>query len=201
MNEAVWIRATGRMLARVITEALAPAVLVAGMSVLVGWHATGWRPVGLLWGTGAALFCSLLPFWYIVRRVQAGDLSDHHIGVRAQRRGPMLVGLGSIVLGLVLLALLGAPRHLIALVIAIFLGGTASTIFNSFWKMSVHTAVAAASVAGLVVEFGWWLTVTAPLAVLVGWSRVRLADHTVPQVLVGAVVGALVSGTAYALLR
>jgi membrane-associated phospholipid phosphatase len=44
------------------------------------------------------------------------------------------------------------------------------------------------------------LLVTAPLVVLVGWSRVRLADHTPAQVVVGAMVGATVAGGVFSAL-
>jgi membrane-associated phospholipid phosphatase len=41
-----------------------------------------------------------------------------------------------------------------------------------------------------------WLAVA-----LVGWSRVRLRDHTVPQVLVGVLLGTLAAGVFFPLLR
>jgi membrane-associated phospholipid phosphatase len=40
-----------------------------------------------------------------------------------------------------------------------------------------------------------------PLVGLVGWSRVRLGDHTVAQVAIGAVVGGLVAGGIFTVLR
>jgi hypothetical protein len=56
-------------------------------------------------------------------------------------------------------------------------------------------------VAGLTVEIGPWVLRASPLVALVGWSRIRLWDHTVAQVLAGATVGAIVAGSTYALAR
>jgi membrane-associated phospholipid phosphatase len=67
--------------------------------------------------------------------------------------------------------------------------------------MSVHSAVAAGSVAILALVFGPLLLATAPLVALIGWSRVRLGDHTLAQVLVGAGVGAVVAASVFSLLR
>jgi membrane-associated phospholipid phosphatase len=41
----------------------------------------------------------------------------------------------------------------------------------------------------------------ATVVAAVGWSRVRLKDHTTPQVVTGTVIGALVSGVVFGLLR
>ncbi|HLL68513.1 MAG TPA: phosphoesterase PA-phosphatase [Micromonosporaceae bacterium] len=194
--------ATVRMrLARVVTEALAPAVLVSVLLVLLGWHSDGYRPRGLLWGAVAALFESVLPFTYILRGVRSGRLTDHHIGDRRQRRGPLLVGVGSVVFGVVVLVALGAARALLAAVVAGGVGLVVAAVVSHWWKMSIHTAVAAGSCVILALVFGPYALLALPLVVLVGWSRVQLTDHTVGQAVVGAVVGALVAGGVYAALR
>ena len=81
----------------------------------------------------------------ILLGVRRGTLSDRHIGVRAQRTRPLTLGLVSVLVGLTLLLVLGAPRELIALVVASFAGGAVGTAINHFWKMSVHASVAAGS--------------------------------------------------------
>ncbi|MGC4745073.1 phosphatase PAP2 family protein [Micromonospora sp. DT201] len=67
--------------------------------------------------------------------------------------------------------------------------------------MSIHSAVAAGALVILMLTFGPRLVVAAPLLALVGWSRVRLRDHTVPQVLAGGVLGALIAATVFGALR
>jgi len=40
-----------------------------------------------------------------------------------------------------------------------------------------------------------------PLVALVAWSRVVVRDHTFPQVVVGALLGPVVGGVVFVLLR
>ncbi|MFC7275768.1 hypothetical protein ACFQS1_17400 [Paractinoplanes rhizophilus] len=115
------------MIARLLTEVFAPAVLAAAMPVVIGAHAGS---VG--WGLLAALFCAVIPYAMILRGVRRGRLSDRHIGERSQRTGPLLSGLGSVLAGLALLVAGGAPRELIALVVASFAGGAVATGINHF---------------------------------------------------------------------
>jgi membrane-associated phospholipid phosphatase len=186
-------------LARAVTEIFAPAVLVTALLLLLGWHSTHWSWSGLGYGATAALFESLLPFLFILSRVRSGRITDHHIGDRRQRLVPLIVGLGSVAVGFAVLTLAHARRELIAGVVAGFVGLLVAAVVNHFWKMSVHAAVAAGSVVICAEVFHGWPLFALPLVALVGWSRVRLKDHTVGQVLVGAVVGALVAGVTFAL--
>lgn len=107
----------------------------------------------------------------------------------------------SVLVGIVLLVALDAPRELTALVVAMFVGGLAATVINHFWKLSVHASVAAGTTAVLVLAFGPALLAAAVVVAAVGWSRVRLRDHTPWQVVAGTVVGAIVSGLTFGLLR
>jgi hypothetical protein len=187
--------------ARGLTEIFAPAVLAAVLPIVIGLHAGRTVPVGLAWGLLASVFSAVIPYgmiWYGVRR---GRLSDRHIGVREQRTKPLALGLLSVLVGLALLGLLGAPRELVALVVALFVGGLVATVINHFWKLSVHASVAAGSMVVLVLAFGPALLATVVIVAAVGWSRVRLRDHTTAQVVAGTAIGALVSSLVFGLLR
>ncbi|WP_243709770.1 phosphatase PAP2 family protein [Micromonospora sp. 15K316] len=188
-------------LARLVTELTAPAVLTPVLMIAVGWHSAQGGAAGLGWALLAVVFVSGIPFAYIVGGVRRGRLTDHHVGQREQRRIPLLVGLCSVVVGLVLLVGLGAPRPVVALAVAGAIGLVVAVTVSHWWKMSIHSAVAAGTVVILVLTFGARLLLTAPLLALVGWSRVRLRDHTVPQVVVGGLVGGLVAGAVFAVLR
>ncbi|WP_432975695.1 phosphoesterase PA-phosphatase [Dactylosporangium sp. CA-233914] len=189
-------------IARWLTEAFAPAVLVSVLLVLLGIHSEPGRlGRGLALGVVAALFESLLPYLYILRGVRTGRITDHHIGDRRQRLVPLLVGMGSVVLGLVVLLLAGAHRELLAAVGAGGVGLVVAALVNHWWKMSIHAAVAAGSVVILSMVYGMQMLATVPLVAAVGWSRVQLKDHTAAQVAVGTIVGALVAGGVFAALR
>ncbi|MEJ3745975.1 hypothetical protein WEI85_22120 [Actinomycetes bacterium KLBMP 9797] len=161
------------------------------MPLVVSLRATApsWD-AGLAWAALAVVFTAAVPYGVIWFGVRRGRLTDHHIGVREQRRRPLLYGLLSCLLGLVGLVLLGAPRQLIALILAFFVVGIAITAINQFWKLSAHAGVAACSAAVLTALFGPWLLLSYLVVAVIGWSRVRLRDHTAAQVIAGAAVGA-----------
>ncbi|MFG1880981.1 phosphoesterase PA-phosphatase [Micromonospora sp. NPDC049102] len=191
----------GLRVARLVTELTAPAVLVSLLIVTVSWHSTRGSARGLVWGLLATVFVTGIPFAYIVGGVRRGRLTDHHIGRREQRRVPLLVGLGSVAAGLALLLVLGAPRPLLALAVAGLVGLVIAVSVSHWWKMSIHSAVSAGTLVILALTFGRGLLVAAPLLGVVGWSRVRLRDHTISQVLAGGVLGALIAAIVFGLLR
>ncbi|MGW0435166.1 phosphatase PAP2 family protein [Micromonospora sp. NPDC003197] len=184
-------------LARIVTEVTAPAVLVTVLFVAVGWHSTRDRLVGLGWGLLAAIFASVIPFAFIVGGVRRGRLTDHHVGERRQRRTPLLIGLVSVAVGLVLMVALDAPRPVLALVVAGAIGLVVGVGVGHRWKLSIHTAVAAAAAVIVVLVFGPAMFVTWPVLGLVGWSRIHLGAHTIAQVVAGGVVGGLVAGAVF----
>ncbi|AGL20929.1 hypothetical protein [Actinoplanes sp. N902-109] len=188
-------------LARLISEALAPAVLVGALLLVVGWHAGESTGGSRWWGLPGAVFAVGLPMAYVLRGVRQGRLTNHHIPEREHRRLPLLVGIGSLAVGVTVLLLLGAPREVLALLAA---GGTGLVVYavvTHWWKMSIHAGVAAGTAATLTVVYGPLALLSVPLVALVGWARVRLSAHTPAQVIVGAAVGALIAGSVFPALR
>ncbi|WP_229075661.1 phosphoesterase PA-phosphatase [Actinoplanes sp. DH11] len=188
-------------LARVVSEVLAPAVLVAFLLLAVGWHAGNTPGVSRWWGLPGALFAAVIPLGYVLHGVRSGRFTDHHIPERADRRIPLLFGTASLICGLLLLIALGAPRDVLALLVA---GGAGLAVFAAvthWWKMSIHAGVAAGTVAALTAVHGPIALLGVPLVLLGCWARVKLTAHTRAQVVVGALVGALIAGTVFPLLR
>jgi len=185
-------------LARRCTDLLEPTSWLVVTVLAVGWHAGG--RAGLGWGLLAALFAGVLPAVFIAYGVRRGLWGDRTVGARR----PRLVVLGfisaSVAVGLILLAVLGAPRLLTGY-LAFMLGSVAVLAAITFaWKISIHCAVASGSVAILAFTFGPLVLVGYVLVALLAWSRVALGDHKVSQVIVGSVLGAGAAALAYATL-
>ncbi|WP_336713752.1 phosphatase PAP2 family protein [Arthrobacter sp. USHLN218] len=168
--------------ARFITEAFAPTVLVTfvlATSPLILPEVT-YAEVAV-----AILFVTALPFATVYLLARHGTLSDHHVGNRSQR-GPVMAFTGvSIIVGLWVLSLMDAALAFHRLIFTLLLGLALSMAVNLVWKLSVHAAVAAffaAMLASASMPLGLLWGVL-PLAV--GWSRVRLGDHSWAQVLAG----------------
>ncbi|WP_285756893.1 hypothetical protein [Nocardiopsis ansamitocini] len=184
--------------ARLVTDGLDPKTWLVAASVLVGWGTSGL--VGVGWALAALCFAGVLPVLLIKLRVRSGAWSDRHLGVRRQRLMAMAMIVASVTCGAALMAALGAPVPMVALLVAI---GAVLTLLGAItfvWKISVHTAASSGSVVMLVLVYGVWALLAAPLVVLVGWSRVALRDHTAAQTVAGAVVGSTAAWVVFSLV-
>lgn len=177
-----------------------PGIVVGALVGFVAAWST--RAVGptLGWSAATIAFCVLLPYAALALLLRSGRVSDRQIVRREQRLVPGLAALACLVAGLVALWLLGAPRDLLVLMVANVAGLVTLLAISRWWKISLHTAVGsgAATIVGVLAGWPWGLAL-APLVAVVGWARWRAGRHTVPQVVAGAAVGALVSGLVFGL--
>jgi len=138
---------------------------------------------------------------YIVKGARDGKWSDHHVGEREHRGVPLTIGVVSVSVAIALLVAVHAPRELIALVVAMLAGLVAVLAVTRFWKVSIHTSVAAGFLGVLLVVYGPWALAGTAVLVAVAWSRTVLDAHTWPQVVVGAAIGFAAAVTVFPALR
>lgn len=189
---------TRRRIARLITEVGAPAPLALVTLTVVAWDTAASTGAAARWALLAALFAPIVPWLHLERQVRRGKVTDRHVRLRAQRRGFFFFTLACGALALAALVLLGAPRAMLGLICAGIAGLLVAFAISLVWKISLHTGVAAGIVVVLAELFGWPLLALALGVVGIGWARVELGDHTRAQVIAGALIGAAVSGVAFA---
>ncbi|MET9570485.1 phosphatase PAP2 family protein [Streptomyces virginiae] len=185
--------------ARLVTDGLDPKTWIIADTVLIGWHAG--RLTGVAWGLLGCLFAAGIPLAFIKYGIHRGSWADRHVGQRPQRILVMAFAGTSVATGTLLLWLFGAPRPMIALIAAMLATLAALLAVTPAWKISVHAGVSSGSVAMIAMTYGPRLLLAYPLVALVGWSRVRLRDHTPAQVLAGAVLGGAAAAGTFAVLR
>ena len=183
---------TRHRMARFVTEAMSPVVLIVFVTLIVAVHSAG-IVRGLALGVVAIFFAGGLPYGLVLIGVRRGQLTDHHVSHREQRPLMMAIALASVAVGLLVLRWLDAPRALFALMAAMVAGLVVALAITSYWKISIHAAAAAGTVASLAMLVSVWWLLLVPFVVLTGWARVVIRDHTPAQVSVGAVVGAVVA--------
>ncbi|HRW17535.1 MAG TPA: hypothetical protein P5181_01700 [Dermatophilaceae bacterium] len=188
--------------ADLIARLLDPRI-VLGLTLAVTCLRQATSPAaGLGWLGVTALSCIGVPWLMLVLLLHRGRVADAQVVQREQRRLPLVAALASIVVGLVALHLLDAPRPIVALVAAILASGLAITVISWWHKASIHTGVAVAAGAVLAQQVsGWVWMVGMPLAAAVGWARWRAGRHTGWQVVSGALVGLAVGGGVFGVLR
>ena len=192
----------GERLAQVVTEVLSPAVIVVLLPFAVAWNATGHAVLPTIaWSVVVAVFYSVLPMVFIVRGARRGKWDGHWVRERERRFLPLMMCLVSALAGLVILLVWHAPRDVVALAWSMVTVLIACVVITKWWKVSLHATVAGGAAATVILIYGWMMAVLVPLVALVAWARVRVRDHTAAQVVVGALLGPVVGGVVFVLLR
>ena len=126
--------------------------------------------------------------------------ADRHIGQRQRRMLLIPVIMASVATGIGLMLWLGAPKAMVALVVAMLATLAVLLPVTAFWKISVHTAVAGGALAMLALSWGPLVWIAYPIVAVIAWSRISLRDHTLAQTIAGAVVGTVTAGLVFAAL-
>lgn len=186
-------------LAKLLTDVLAPWVVIIAICLAVAWHATTSVGGTLLWGAMVAVFTSVIPMGIIHLRKRRGQLTDIHVRKRTDRIVPLIAITASAAIGLAIMYVFDADDEVIALAWALFVGVLTTGLITTAWKISFHTGVAALAVVTMANLYSpWWLVGFVAIAVI-AWSRVRIKDHTIAQVTAGAAWGAAITWVVYLL--
>ncbi len=160
-----------------------PVVLVAalrGTASLI--EAAGWTLLTL-----ATAVLPLLAFIAVQTRQSA--FADDQVPEQHLRNQVYLVGNACLLVCLLILALLRAPRSLVTLLLAMLTSNAVATGLNLRWKVSVHTGAVAGAAVSLLAMAGPLALPLLVLIPLVGWTRVALRRHTLGQVIAGGMIG------------
>jgi membrane-associated phospholipid phosphatase len=185
--------------ARLITDRLEPKNWIILVTLLMGWHAD--RFAGIGWGLFAAVFTGVIPMLFIKYGQRRGYWGDRHVGRRQDRLYVLPGIMVSVIAGLALMYSLEAPSEVTALVVAMLVSLVVVLAITTVWKVSLHTAVSSGAIATLALAYGPWMLLLSPAVPVIGWSRVQLRDHTLGQVIVGTLLGAVIGGGTFVLLR
>jgi membrane-associated phospholipid phosphatase len=134
---------------------------------------------------------TILPLMLVIRRkVRAKQWTDHDVSEPRQRRQFYWIVLAVIGATIVLYVLLGFPRPLIVGTSVSFVLLALGMLINLWSKISMHMMFCA--YCGVIIGQAGMVASLVPFCFLValGWSRVTLGRHTIPQVISGAGLGA-----------
>jgi PAP2 superfamily. len=162
-----------------------PVFLVINYTLLYGGD---W-----LWFSGLSIFfVSILPIitstLWIKRKKLEVDMPQ-----REDRIYPLLLVILSYIMGVVVLYTLGAPPLTTTLMIAYLNNTIVVLLFSLYWKISIHAMGIAGPATAIIYLFGWTGFIFSLLVPLVLWSRLYLKRHTPAQLIVGTVLGYLLT--------
>jgi hypothetical protein len=171
--------------ATIISRACEPMIMLTAVAVIGGFHANLTSSDLFKYLVFLALFMIIpvlgLWIWFVKKEGLSWDIPN-----RAKRIRPLFVVLGFVTLDTILaIQLHSTLLTQLFLVFLVWLVGF--TLITMRWKISGH-AGAAALATGLIVAwygFAWWPILL--IVPIVGWARVVRRDHTIAQVVAGAV--------------
>ncbi|MFH1169587.1 MAG: phosphatase PAP2 family protein [Chloroflexota bacterium] len=180
-----------KRLAGLASNILNPFSVSITVIILLAFKATASTAEAIKWAA-LAISLSILPVFVIILcLVHRRKIEGIFIKAREQRHRIYLLASAFAVVSCIILAYAGAPPALLAA----FVAGLSSILvfmgINLWWKISVHTAFAAASVTILAISYGAAGAVSAVLLPVIGWARIELEHHSPAQVIAGAVLAAL----------
>lgn len=134
-------------------------------------------------------FATILPIVGIVSFARSRRL-DYDIPERNARTGPFVVANASFLSGFLLLLTGRAPVLLTGLMLAYLINTSVMSVITLAWKISIHAAGITGPLTFLMFKLGPAWSLLYLLVVPVGLIRLRMRQHTVLQVIAGAVLSA-----------
>lgn len=188
MPQAVTSALWKARVAWLLSGLLSPFVLVPLFSALLIFEVTNDRWEFLTTYLLCVACSAGVPALYIGYNVYVGKITDIHVRILEQRRGPFRAGLAGLACQALGLWSIGAPTVLVVYAGAIFFSGIAFAQISEKWKISVHTGTLGGLLAGAIVILEWsplWLLLQGPLV----WARAHRKRHHPWQGIGGAVLG------------
>ena len=178
-------------IANLTSNVLNPFLLCLALILLFSFKFTVSTSEAIKWAAISTGLGILPVFLVIMYLLKLGKLDDFFIAAREQRTRVYFIGCLSAAAGCITLAFLGAPKILVAGFITGVSTAIVFAIINLWWKISLHTAIVAASATILVMIFGWIAAASVALVPLTAWSRIELECHSLTQTVSGALVATL----------
>ena len=144
--------------------------------------------------TICGIFAGVLPILlvlFFLKRKSNGNEIDMDIPERTDRNYPLILVIISYIIGTVILYALNAPTITTVLMFCYFSNTLIVFFINLYWKISIHSLGVAGPAAALIYVFGAAGILYMLIIPLVMWSRVYLKEHTISQVVMGALLGFL----------
>jgi membrane-associated phospholipid phosphatase len=133
----------------------------------------------------------LIVLWWLKGKNVNNKKIDMDIPERTDRNYPLLLVVLSYSIGVIALYLLNAPLITTVLMFCYFSNTLAVFFINLYWKISIHSMGVAGPAAALIYFFGPVGMLFTLIVPVVMWSRVYLKEHTLSQVIMGALLGFL----------
>lgn len=163
-----------------------------------------WSPIGL--GALSAPFSILLCFlcfaffpFFAVLYFYKKNFSDLNVSKRETRTPLLVIAIISYSMAAIIFSVTNT-KILFLLALGYTFVSLIIMIVNLFWKVSIHCAGVTGPIFSLIFVFGLTALPLSLIIGLVGWSRIKLKNHTFSQTLVGTLISLTVGVIVYPIL-
>lgn len=113
---------------------------------------------------------------------------------------PLLLGVVSYAIGVIVLHIISAPAIVETIMVAYAVNTLAIVFISRYWKISIHAIGLVGPIMALIYAYGPWCALLTVFIPLVMWSRYVLRKHTPAQLVCGALLGLLLTSAIFALM-
>lgn len=186
--------------ARFISFILNPLLILVFLPFFLVFKTTGNVSTSIGWTIYTFLFLFLI-LVFMVYGVWRGIFTDLDASRRDQRTLLYIFSLCVGVVYIIGLFVFYAPIILKVMAIGMLMGVIIATFVNIWIKASIHTATLSGLLMGLFLGYGGYFVLLFILIPILGQSRISLKRHTLREIIVGWILGSLISLGIFTFLR
>jgi hypothetical protein len=187
-------------LAQVISFLFNPVMMLVFLPLLLVYKTTGDVIFAMAWTVYTMIFLIAISF-FVVYGVHKKIFTDLDVSVRTQRPLLFIVGIIMTLVYLWGLFFLSGPKILILVTEGFLLGVLIMAIINTRLKISFHVSTVSSLLFTMAIVYQGYYYLTLLLIPVVAWARLRIKRHTLPETVVGACFGILLSLGMYLLFH
>ncbi len=153
----------------------------------------------VIYALTSAFFAGIMPI--IIGSIWTKNKNiERDMPVKEDRFYPLILVILSYIPGVGVLYLMDAPALTTVLMVCYLTNTCVVFLINLHWKISIHAMGLAGPITALIYLFGWTGLILTLLVPVVGWSRVYLKRHTPGQVIIGSILGFVLTAAQISLL-
>jgi hypothetical protein len=189
-------------MAQIVSKALHPYVAFSLVVVLVAYAGSPGLAAWAKWTAVALLSAYLFPVSYmqskaaLVARATGTQVSTRSL-FRDQPNEMLLLASLFGRPSVLILYFMGSPVGILATMVGVAATSFLIALVNRVYRASFHLALLTSMLIPLVIILAFHSLVIAPFILLLGLSRYHLGEHTPAQLVVGFLIGLVVSGATF----
>jgi len=179
-------------LAQIISFLFNPVMLLVFLPLMLVYKTTGDIILAFAWTVYTMIFLIAISF-FVIYGVHKKFFTDLDVSVRSQR--PLLFSVGLVMTLIYLwgLSFLNGPKILTIVTVGFIVGVLLMALLNTRLKVSFHVTTVSALLFTMAIVYQGYYYLTLLLIPVVAWARLKIKKHTLPETLVGACFGILLS--------